>query len=186
MATLPLPGAALRGESDCASSGAGLLVEAEPVPVMLTTCGLSPSLSQVNNCATSAPCTIGVKVMLMVQFAPGARLLGQLLVCWKSRVLVSPWPPLLPVSQIGRHAGIGIGERQRGRSHVGEGDGLRCADRADGLAGEGQSRRSQRYLRSRAGELKNVRAAAVAVSYRDRAKTRSAGRGREDGRNGAA
>src|ERR1700692_4007552 len=89
ISTLALPGAALRGERDCASKGRGLLVEADPVPVMLTTCGLSPSLSQTNNCAASAPCITGENETLIVQEAPGARVLRQLFICWKSWVKVS-------------------------------------------------------------------------------------------------
>ena len=58
-----------------------------PVPVKLTVCGLPLALSVIVRVPVRVPEAVGVKVTLMLQFAPAARLevlAGQLLVAEKS------------------------------------------------------------------------------------------------------
>jgi hypothetical protein len=59
-------------------------VEATPVPVRATVCGLPVALSATDSDALRAPVAAGLKVTLMVQFAPAAKLVPQVLVCAKS------------------------------------------------------------------------------------------------------
>ena len=53
---------------------------ARPVPDKATICGLLTAVSFTLSVALSAPSMLGVKVTLIVHFAPGAMLEGQLLV----------------------------------------------------------------------------------------------------------
>jgi hypothetical protein len=55
-----------------------------PVPVRLTICGLPPPSSLTEIAAVRIPVWVGVKVALMVQFAPAATLEPQVLVSAKS------------------------------------------------------------------------------------------------------
>jgi hypothetical protein len=64
---------------------------AAPVPVRLRVCGLPAALSVRVTAALRVPVAAGVKVTLIVQLAPAAIELPQLLVCAKS-------PGLVPVS----------------------------------------------------------------------------------------
>jgi hypothetical protein len=78
-----------------------LAAGAVPVPVRLTDCWLLamfPALSVIVNEAVRAPETVGVKVTLVVQFAPAARLTPQLFVSAKSPALA----PVIPIELIER------------------------------------------------------------------------------------
>jgi hypothetical protein len=55
-----------------------------PKPLSVTTCGLPPPLSTTFSVAFRDPFACGVKVTLMVQVAPGATLVPQVLVWAKS------------------------------------------------------------------------------------------------------
>ena len=59
-----------------------------PVPVRLAVWGLPAALSLTVSVAARVPVAVGVKVTLIVQFAPAARLVPQLLVWPKSPLLV--------------------------------------------------------------------------------------------------
>jgi hypothetical protein len=59
-----------------------------PVPERLTVCGLPEALSVTPSEAERLPLADGVKVMLIVQLAPAASELLQVLVCAKSFALV--------------------------------------------------------------------------------------------------
>jgi hypothetical protein len=62
------------------------LLDAAPVPVKVTICGLVLALSVMVNVPLSGPVVVGAKLTLMVQFVPAARveeLAGQLLVSEK-------------------------------------------------------------------------------------------------------
>lgn len=61
---------------------------ARPVPDKVTFCGVFAALSLTLSVALSAPTMLGVKVTLIVHFAPGARLAGQWLVGAKSAAFV--------------------------------------------------------------------------------------------------
>jgi hypothetical protein len=61
---------------------------AAPVPVRLTDCGLPEALSVMLRLLDRVPDAVGVNVTLMVQFAPAATELPQLLVCAKSPLFV--------------------------------------------------------------------------------------------------
>jgi hypothetical protein len=61
---------------------------AAPVPVRLTDCGLPEALSVMLRLLDRVPGAVGVNVTLMVQFAPAATELPQLLVCAKSPLFV--------------------------------------------------------------------------------------------------
>ncbi len=61
---------------------------AAPVPVRLTDCGLPEALSVILRPPDRVPEAVGVNVTLMVQFAPAATELPQLLVCAKSPLFV--------------------------------------------------------------------------------------------------
>jgi hypothetical protein len=58
------------------------------VPERLAVCGLLVALSVTVNVPLRAPAAVGVKVTLIVQFAPAATLAPQLLVWAKSPLLV--------------------------------------------------------------------------------------------------
>ena len=96
-----------------------------PVPERLTVCGLPVALSVRVTAAVRVPVAVGVKVTLIVQLAPAATELPQVLVWAKS-------PGLVPDE---RDAGEGQG-RVAG---VVQGDGLSRAGGADGLVAEGQA-----------------------------------------------
>lgn len=69
---------------------------AVPVPLRATVCGLPLALSVTEILAVRAPVAVGLKVTLIVQFAPPARvagLMGQVLVWAKS-------PGLVPLSEM--------------------------------------------------------------------------------------
>lgn len=66
------------------SCAAGLV----PVPVSGTVCGLPLALSATETEALRAVADVGVKVTLMVQFAPAARVVPHVFVCAKSPGLV--------------------------------------------------------------------------------------------------
>jgi hypothetical protein len=52
-----------------------------PVPESVTVCGLLPALSETVIAPVLSPATVGVNVTLIVQLAPAATELPQLLVC---------------------------------------------------------------------------------------------------------
>jgi len=58
-------------------------VKSDPLPPRFTTCGLLAALSVMVNDPVLLPATVGVKVTLMVQLAPAARLEPQVLSCAK-------------------------------------------------------------------------------------------------------
>ena len=60
--------------------GAKLMLDAAPVPVRLTVCGLPVALSVTVIAPGRLPVTVGVKVTLMEQLAPAAREAPQVLV----------------------------------------------------------------------------------------------------------
>lgn len=60
--------------------GARLTAGSPPVPVRLTVCGLAPALSVMVSAPVRVPVAVGVKVTLIMQFAPAATLAPQLLV----------------------------------------------------------------------------------------------------------
>jgi hypothetical protein len=62
------------------TTGAGFV----PVPVSVTVCGLFAALSAIDSEALRAPAADGVKVRLMVQFAPAASVAPQVCVWEKS------------------------------------------------------------------------------------------------------
>jgi hypothetical protein len=64
------------------------LVAVEPIPVRLTDCGLPEALSVMLRLLDRVPGAVGVNVTPMVQFAPAATELPQLLVCAKSPLFV--------------------------------------------------------------------------------------------------
>ena len=68
--------------------GEMLTAGAVPVPVRLTLWGLPVALSARVTAALRVPLAVGVKVTLIVQLAPAATELPQLLVCAKSLALV--------------------------------------------------------------------------------------------------
>ena len=79
------------------TAGAAMVV---PEPLKATVCGLPAALSVMDTLALRVPVAVGVKVTLMVQEAPAAsvlELLGQVLVCAKSPLLVPVRPILLMV-----------------------------------------------------------------------------------------
>ena len=57
-----------------------MALDAAPVPVRLTVCGLPVALSVTVIVPGWLPVTVGVKVTLMEQLAPAAREVGQVLV----------------------------------------------------------------------------------------------------------
>src|SRR5437016_14500472 len=57
---------------------------AAPVPVMLMVCGLPAMLSVIVTAPVRMPVAVGVNVTLMVQLAPAATDVPQVLVCMKS------------------------------------------------------------------------------------------------------
>src|SRR2546427_3476062 len=61
---------------------------ASPVPVRLAACGLPLALSATLNVALLVPLAVGVKVTLIVHWAPAATEVPQLLVCPKSPLFV--------------------------------------------------------------------------------------------------
>ena len=64
--------------------GERLAEDAVPVPERLTLWGLPLTLSEMVRAAVAAPLAEGLKVTLIVQLAPAATELPQLLVCVKS------------------------------------------------------------------------------------------------------
>src|SRR5258708_19868731 len=66
------------------------LVAGEPVPVRLTDCGLPEALSVMLRVPVRLPDAVGVNVTLMVQFAPAATELPQVLVWAKSPLAETP------------------------------------------------------------------------------------------------
>ena len=70
-----------------------------PVPDRLTVWGLSNALSVTVNCAVSLPTVAGANVTLIVQLAPAATELPQLLVWVKSpeAVRLEMFSPTLPL-----------------------------------------------------------------------------------------
>jgi hypothetical protein len=64
------------------------VVVLEPVPVRLTDCGLLEALSVMLSLPDRAPEAVGLKVTLMLQLAPAATELPQVLVCAKSLLFV--------------------------------------------------------------------------------------------------
>jgi len=72
-----------------------------PVPVSATLCGLPAALSVMLTLPVRFPVAVGLKVMLIAQFAPPASvvgLTGHVLVCAKSPLLVPPAAMLVIVS----------------------------------------------------------------------------------------
>jgi hypothetical protein len=70
-----------------------------PVPVSGTVCGLPAALSVIETEAVRMPFAVGVKVTLMVQFAPAATLVPHVFVCEKSVELV-PVTPMLVIVRV--------------------------------------------------------------------------------------
>src|SRR5258708_4233899 len=66
------------------------LVAVEPIPVRLTDCGLPEALSVMLRVPVRLPDAVGVNVTLMVQFAPAATELPQVLVWAKSPLAATP------------------------------------------------------------------------------------------------
>ena len=64
------------------------LGSAVPVPIKLAVCGLLLALSVTVKVPLRVPVAVGVNVTLIVQLAPAATLVPQLLVCAKSPLLV--------------------------------------------------------------------------------------------------
>ena len=60
-----------------------------PFPDKVMFCGAPPPLSWADTFAVNAPLSLGVKVTLIVQLAPAARLVPQLLV-WEKLVVRAP------------------------------------------------------------------------------------------------
>src|SRR6266581_5060092 len=73
-------------------------VELVPVPVRPAVCGLPLALSATLNVALLVPLAVGVKVTLIVHWAPAATEVPQLLVCPKSPLLVPVMAMLLMFS----------------------------------------------------------------------------------------
>ena len=61
---------------------------AAPVPISGIVCGLPLALSVTDSAALRPPAAVGLKVILIVQLAPAARLEPQLFVCAKSPLFV--------------------------------------------------------------------------------------------------
>ncbi len=70
------------------------------MPERLAVCGLFEALSVTVRVAVSAPVVVGVKVTLIVQFAPAATLVPQLLVWAKSPGLVPVTAMLVMLSAV--------------------------------------------------------------------------------------
>jgi hypothetical protein len=66
--------------------GARVTADWSPVPVSVIVCGLPDALSVTVTVPVRVPVVVGVKVTLMVQFAPAAKLAPQALVWLKSPV----------------------------------------------------------------------------------------------------
>ena len=71
-------------------------IGANPVPVSPAVCGLFEALSVTVSEAVRLPVAVGVKVTLIVQLAPAARLLPQLLV-WPKSPLLAPVTAMLVI-----------------------------------------------------------------------------------------
>ena len=78
--------------------GEKLTVDEPPVPVRLAVRGLPVALSVMVTVALRVPAAVGLKVTLMVQLAPTARLVPQVLVEAKSPLLVPVTATLLIAS----------------------------------------------------------------------------------------
>ncbi len=72
---------------------------AVPVPVRVTDCGLSEALSVMLRVPVRVPEAVGVKVTLMLQLAPAATELPQVLVCVKSPLFVPVTAMLVRLSE---------------------------------------------------------------------------------------
>jgi hypothetical protein len=70
-----------------------------PVPVRLTLCGLVKALSVIVKVALRAPIALGVKVTLIAQVVPAAKLEPQVFVSWKSPEFV-PVTPMLEMARL--------------------------------------------------------------------------------------
>jgi hypothetical protein len=64
--------------------GETLVVDAAPVPVRLTVCGLPAALSEILTVAVRVPAAVGVNVTLIVQLLLAATELPQVVVSGKS------------------------------------------------------------------------------------------------------
>ena len=73
-------------------------VAASPVPVRVAACGLPLALSVTLKVAVLVPLAVGVKVTLIVHWAPVATEVPQLLLCPKSPLLVPVMAMLLMLS----------------------------------------------------------------------------------------
>src|SRR5437762_4467646 len=71
-----------------------------PVPERLAVCGLLVALSVTVKAPLRVPVAVGVKVTLIVQFAPAASEAAQLLVCPKSPLFVPAMAMLVIVSAV--------------------------------------------------------------------------------------
>ena len=71
-------------------------IGAAPVPVSPAVCGLFVALSVTASDAVRLPVAVGVKVTLMVQLAPAARLVPQLFV-WPKSPLLAPVTAILVI-----------------------------------------------------------------------------------------
>jgi hypothetical protein len=58
--------------------------KSSPLPPKLTICGLLTALSVIVNEPVLAPAAVGVKLTVMAQLAPAAKLVPQVLICAKS------------------------------------------------------------------------------------------------------
>ena len=56
---------------------AAVMLKSVPVPESATVCGLPAALSVIVTIADRAPTAVGVKVIMIVQFAPAATLVPQ-------------------------------------------------------------------------------------------------------------
>jgi hypothetical protein len=65
-----------------------------PDPVSATICGLPVALSAIETVPFSSLVLLGVKVTVIMQFAPGARVEPQVLVCAKSAVAAARLTPV--------------------------------------------------------------------------------------------
>lgn len=83
-----LPAATLADDGDTAILKSGPPVV--PVPVSAAVCGLLGSLSATLRVAVAVPAAVGVKVTLIVQFAPAARVVPQVVVSANNDADVPP------------------------------------------------------------------------------------------------
>ncbi len=81
------------GELNVSAVGETVLMGAMPVPVSEAVCGLPGSESLTEIAATRVPAAVGLKLTLIVQLAPAAKLAPQVVVLVKS-------PAFAPVMEI--------------------------------------------------------------------------------------